>query len=179
MAEAGEDAGIEGLDAPGINGAVLGRAGNQPLNGVGNQGLGAGPRNREALAPGFAFHFHCHRATTRNASDCDQQHVEQHLCLVLGKEHGCDLPFEVRLFTGHEQGRHAIGLAGVDIGARSRGRTEGKAGEFELGARLARGIFDQLLGEALHFDLGGIGEHFEPIADRSDRVDEVMANARA
>ena len=73
----------------------------------------------------------------------------------------------------------ALAFARVDISARSRGGAIGKAGEFELGAALLGSAGDQVPRAIGHFRLGGVGQDFEPIADGTDGIDEVMANPRA
>src|SRR5690554_2654212 len=55
VGQPGEKAGVIGLDAARIDGAILGGAGQKALHGVGNERLGTGGGDGEALAAWFAF----------------------------------------------------------------------------------------------------------------------------
>ncbi len=98
---------------------------------------------------------------------------------MLGQQDEGRVPLEIGLLDLEQETCHALALTGVDVGAGGGGCTIGETGELELGAALFGGAGDQVARPFRHFGLRRVGQHFQAVADGTDGIDQVVADAAA
>ena len=118
-------------------------------------------------------------AAARNRRAGDQAQVEHQLDLVLRQQDARGVPDDLRAVVGDQVARHRLRVARVDRRAGGARGPEGEAAELQPGGGRLGALLDKLGGEGAHFGVLLVFEHFEPVDDRANRADHVVADARA
>ena len=144
-----------------------------------NLRVGPGRQDFESHRLAAAHRVHGQSATARNGLPRDHKHIEQELDAVFGKQDTRDVPSKLGLLIFQKPARHAFGIAEIDLRARRPGGAEGDPAKLQSAGRRLDAFLDQIERKGLGFLVLAVLHHLEPIDDRSDRTDQVVANPRA
>ncbi|PAV92985.1 hypothetical protein WR25_23884 [Diploscapter pachys] len=130
--------------------------------------------------PPIVFAADIQRAAAHQRLAGDQGEVEHHLQRGLGQRLRFHPPVELRaLIVGKQALDRRLRLARVDLFAEAAGGTKGEAEEFELVGGYACALAEQLKDADAHLGIILVAEQLQPVVERADRRQQVMAQARA
>jgi len=138
--------------------------------------LGANPEMRMRQ---IATDMHRDVSASRNGGDADQQHVEQQLHIVLADGRVRRVPSERRLLAFHQSLGDRLRVAEIEFRTGRPGGAESEPCELQLGGSLRRALRDEFHRMGTHLGIVVVCQHLEPVGDRSDRADHVVADAAA
>ena len=109
----------------------------------------------------------------------DQREVQENLDRGLAERRLGDMPAELGAAVAPEHSfDRALGLTRVDHLAEAARRAEGQAEELQLARRGARAFVQKVEAARAHVGIMFVGEQLEPVVERADRAQQVVAQAR-